>query len=125
MIDTMTRYLEGIIPTKMRHNLRRVFEPAIDRMSSQALRTAGLVISSTTTLAKIGAADYYASVAGALVKIAAGTDMPVLTGWNYDANKFSVACFYVDGAGALTMLPGTQGATLGAARSPAPPKNQA
>jgi len=125
MIDTMTRFLEGVVPQKVRWSLRKIFLPTIDRLSSQPLTSAGLVISATTTLAKIGAADFYASVAGSLVKIAAGTNMPALTGCNFSAGNFNVACFYVDGAGTVTMLTGTQGATLGAVKFPEPPFNKA
>jgi hypothetical protein len=121
----MTRYLEGVVSAKTRFNLKHAFESAIDRLSSQPLTSAGLVISGTTTLAKIGAADFYASVAGVLVKIAAGTNMPSLVGFNFAAGNWNVACFYVNGAGTVTMLPGTQGATLKAVVLPAPPKNQA
>ena len=125
MLDTLQRYLEAVTPTKLRYNFQRMLQPPIDRLSSQPLTSAGLVISSTTTLAKTGAADFYASVNGRLVKIAAGTNMPALTGFNVPATQFGVCCFYVNGAGTVTMLPGTPGATLGAAIFPQPPQNQA
>lgn len=125
MQDTMTRYLEAVTPKKNAYNLKHAFESTIDRLSSQPLTTAGLVISGTTTLAKIGAADFYALVNGVLVKIAAGTNMPSLLGCNFAAGAWNVACFYVSSAGVVTMLPGTQGATLGAVVFPAPTKNQA
>jgi hypothetical protein len=125
MLDTMTRYLEGVMPKKNAFSLRRILHPTIDRLSSQPLTSAGLVISATTTLAKIGAADFYASVAGDLVKIAAGTNMPSLVGFNFAAGNWNVACFYVDGAGVVTMLPGSQGATLAGVTFPEPPKNKA
>jgi len=125
MRDTMTRYLEGVWSKKNAYNLKHAFESAIDRLSSQPLTSAGLLISGTTTLAKTGAADFYASVAGVLVKIAAGTNMPSLVGFNVPAGSFNVACFYVNSAGVVTMLPGTAGATLGAVVFPEPTKNQA
>lgn len=126
MLDTMTRFLEAVTPKKTAWNLRKIFLPCIDRLSSQPLTTAGLVIhGAASTVAKTGAADFYASVNGSLVKIAAATDMPALTGINASATFFQVACFYVDGAGVVTALGGTQGATLGAVVFPEPPKNKA
>lgn len=126
MLDTMTRYLEGIFPTKTRYNLRHAFEAAIDRLSSQALTSAGLVITAGGgTTAKIGAANFYASVAGVLVELTAGTAMPAITGVNAPAGGFNVASFYLGNTGVVTVLPGTPGATLGAVVLPAPAKNQA
>lgn len=125
MLDTMTRFLEGVQDARTSYSLRQILQPPIDRLSSQPLTSAGLEISGTTTLAKIGAADFYASAGGVLVKIAAGTNMPSLVGFNFAAGNWNVACFYVNSAGAVTMLPGNQGATLGAVTFPQPPKNQA
>lgn len=126
MLDTMTRYLEGVHPTRTAHNLRHAFESAVDRLSSQGLTTAGLVITGAGgTTAKIGAADFYAVANGTLVKIAAGTAMPALTGVNFPAGHFTVAAFYVNAAGVVTMLPGSQGLTLAAVVFPAPLRNQA
>lgn len=126
MLDTMTRYLEMFRPTTQAYNLRRLFLPSIDRLSTQALTSAGLVIhGAASALVKTGAADFYASVQGSLVKIAASTDLPALTGFNVSANDFNVACFYVDGSGTVTMLAGTQGATLGKVTFPIPPQSKA
>jgi hypothetical protein len=125
MFDTMTRYLEAVQPKRNAYNIRHAFESAIDRLSSQPQTSAGLLISATTTLAKIGAADFYALVTGILVKIAAGTNMPSLLGCNAPAGGFNVAYFYVNNAGVVTMLPGTPAATLGGVVLPVPPKNQA
>jgi hypothetical protein len=126
MLATMTQWLEGIMPTKERWAIRRVVEPSIDRLSSQALNSAGLVIKTGgSALAKTGSTDFYACANGVLVKIAASTDMPALTGINFDAGNFNVACFYVDSAAVVTALGGTQGATLGAVVFPQPPKNKA
>ncbi len=126
MNDTMTRYLEAVTPKRNGYNIRHAFESAIDRLSSQPLTSAGLVVGTVSTAtAKIGAADFYASVTGVLVKIAAGTAMPALTGCNVASGSVNVACFYVDGSGTVTMLTGTQGTTLGAVVFPAPSKNKA
>ncbi len=127
MYDTMTRWLEGVHPQKSQWNLRKIFLPTIDRLSSQPLTSAGLLVSGTGSgvTAKIGAADFYASVAGRLVTIAAGTDMPALTGINMTAAYFNVVCFYVDGASVVTALGGTQAAALGGVIFPEPPMNKA
>jgi hypothetical protein len=126
MLDTMTRYLGAVSETKWRQAIRRVVEPLIDRYSSQPLTSAGLVISSGgATTAKTGAADFYAVAAGVLVKIAAATAMPALTGINFAAGQFTVAAFFVDAAGVVTVGQGTQGATLGAVVFPQFPKNKA
>ncbi len=126
MLDTMTRYLEGITALNYRRAIRRISEPVIDRYSSQPLTSAGLVIKAGGgVLAKTGAADFYASVTGLLVKIAAATDMPSLVGLVITATFFNVACFFVDSAGVVTLASGTQGATLGAVVFPQFPKNKA
>jgi hypothetical protein len=115
MLATMTAYLSGFKENSWRNALRPVLFHLVDRYSSQPLTTAGLVIKAGgSTLAKTGAADFYASVKGILVKIAASTDMTALTGLVISANNFNVACFFVDSAGVVTVAFGTQGATLGA-----------
>jgi hypothetical protein len=126
MLDTMTRYLAGLKETAWRRALRFILEPVVDRYSSQPLNSAGLVISSAgATTAKIGANDFYASVVGDLVKIAAGTVMPALTGINIAAANFNVVCFFVNAAGTVTAVAGTQGASLAASNWPQFPENQA
>lgn len=67
----------------------------------------------------------YASVQGVLVKIAAGTNMPALTGINISAGNYNVVCFYVNSAGTVQALAGTQGSSLGGVVFPAPPQGQA
>jgi hypothetical protein len=97
--------------------LRPVFEPLVDRYSSQPLASAGLVISSTATKAKIGAADFHAVVKGKLVTIVAGTDMPVLVG-SITAASFNVFCFFIDGASVVTVAMGTEGTTRNTVKFP-------
>jgi hypothetical protein len=121
----MIRYLEGVTDKKNATSIRHAFETAIDRLSSQALTSAGLLVSSTNTVAKIGSSDFYATVGGVLVKIAASTDMPALTGITIGAGKYNVVCFYVDSAGTVTAAPGAQGAAIGNVVFPSPPKNKA
>lgn len=126
MLDTLARYLEGVVSTKTRYALKRINDPLIDSLSSTPLNTAGLVITAGGgTTAKIGASDFYALVAGALVKLAAGTSMSSLVGVNAPAGGFNVALFYVSSTGVVTTLAGTPAATLGAVVFPAPTKNQA
>lgn len=126
MRDTMTRCLEAIRETAWSIGLRKIFEPLCDRYSSQPLTSAGLVVGTVSAAtAKIGAADFYASVQGAVVKIAAGTAMPALTGINISAGDFNVVCFFVSSAGVVTAAAGTQGATLGAVVFPQMTKQNA
>lgn len=126
MIDTMTRYLASIGDVKWRWNLRKILLPLCDGMSTQALTSAGLVISAGgATTAKTGAADFYALVRGILVKITAATTMPALTGLVITAANFNVACFYVDSAGTVTVAFGTQATTIGGVVFPIPPEGKA
>ena len=125
MIDTMTRYLSAIKENHWRRAVRNVVLPLIDRYSSDPLNSAGLVISAGgSALAKIGASDFYATAQGVIVKIAAGTNMPALTGINITAANFNVVCFFVDSAAVVTVAAGTQGATLGAVVFPQFPQGK-
>lgn len=126
MFDTMTRWLECLGDIRERTGLRKILAPIVDRQSSQALNTAGLVISSGgATTAKIGASDFYASVKGIIVKVAAGTVLPALTNINASAGNFTLAAFFVDAAGVVTALGGTQAATLGGVVFPQFPDGKA
>jgi hypothetical protein len=126
MLDTMTRYLEAVRETRWAWALRKIFEPVCDRYSSQPLNSAGLAIhGAASALAKTGAADFYASVTGVLVKIAAATDLPALTGINMTAANFNVVCFFVDSAAVVTVAGGTQAAALGGVVFPQFPKGKA
>jgi hypothetical protein len=126
MQDTMTRNLAGITEVRFRNAMRRILRPLCDRYSSQPLTSAGLVINAGgAAFPKIGAADFYACVNGILVKIAAGTAMPALTGITAPAGGFNVACFYVDSAGVVTAAGGTPAATLAGVVFPAPPDQKA
>jgi hypothetical protein len=126
MLDTLSRYLAAVPDVKVRHALRRVLETVFDRVSSQPVTSAGLVINGAgAVFPKIGAADFYASVQGDLVKVAAGTALPALTGIVIPAGNFNVACYFVDLNGNLTVLAGTPAATLGGVGWPQFPKGQA
>lgn len=114
MLDTIGRYFQGLSNYKDAAILQRALGPLADRYSSMALSSAGLVIKAGGgVLAKIGAADFYAVAGGVLVKIAASTDMPALTGNTIAANSFNVACFFVDSAGTATVAFGTASTTIG------------
>tara|TARA_R110000868_G_scaffold319759_1_gene580699 strand:+ start:3689 stop:4189 length:501 start_codon:yes stop_codon:yes gene_type:complete len=125
MLDNITRYLEGITEAKSRRHLQYIAEPIGDRMSSQALVTAGLVISATKPKAKTGASTSYYCVNGVLVSIAAGTDMAALTGPTYATTLINVFCFFVDSAGNKTSAGGTAATTLAGVKWPQFPKNKA
>lgn len=126
MLDTVARFLSGIAAVRDRDAVRSVVSPIADRMSSQCiLQTEELVISSGgAATAKTGAADAYFVAGGSLVKVAASTTLPALSG-TIAANKFNVFAFFVDGAGNLTSAIGKEGATLGACRYPEFPKGKA
>lgn len=125
MLNTVSQYLAGMAAERDRKALRPILNAIADRMASQALTSAGLVISATTTLAKTGAAIFYAVADGKHVSIAAGTDMPALTGLNITAGKFNVAVFYIDSAGTVTVGFGTEGASAAAVKFPQTPEKKA
>ena len=126
MIDTMTRFLAGVNPPATSFFLRKIIEPLVDRCSTHPLISANLVITGAGgTAAKIGATDFYASCGGILVKIAAGTVMPALTGINIAANAFNVVSFFVDSVGVVTLGSGTAGPTLARVVLQAPPLRKA
>lgn len=126
MKDTITRYLKTLASQPGERSLLTVLKAIGDRMSSQPIRTAGLVIKAgASALAKIGSADYYATVNGKLVKIAASTDMPALTGLTITANSFNVACFFVDSAGTVTASFGTEATAIANITWPEFPENKA
>ena len=119
MRNTIAQYLAKIGAGNDREALVPVLQAIAAQVNTQALNTAGLVISSAGAVtAKIGATDFYATVRGALVKIAAGTALPVLTGLTITANRFNVACFFVDASGATSVLFGTEAAAIGNVKWP-------
>lgn len=125
--DTLSRWIAQVKDNTSQYGLRKLIEPLFDRMSS-----VGLVISTPVINAggaafpKMGAADSYFVVNGVLVKIAAATALPALTGANAIQNGFIIVCYFVDAAGNLTMLYGaTSGTTLALAKWPQFPKQKA
>lgn len=126
MIDTITRFLSAIPDAATRRAVRNVVRPGVDRLSSQALTTAGLVINGAgATFAKTGAAPCYACAAGKLVMIPAGTALPAPTGLAIPAGSTAVASFYTDSAGNITMQGSTPAALLPSVTWPEPLPGQA
>jgi hypothetical protein len=126
MFDTTSRYLSTISDALTSRAIRVPINSLVDRYSSQALNSAGLVINAGgAAFPKIGAADFYAVAQGILVKIAAGTAMPALTGITALAGGFVLACFFVDSAGVVTVAGGAPAATLGGAGWPQFPRGKA
>ena len=124
MIDTISKWLLGVPGDRLKEFLRAILNPIGDRMSTQCLTSAGLVIKAGGgVLAKAGSITYL-SVTGKLVKLAANTDMAALSGTVTNA-KFNVFAFFVDAAGTLTSAMGTEGATLAAVVFPPFPVNKA
>lgn len=99
--------------------LRPVLSAIVDRFSSQATATAGLVIKAGGgVLAKTGATAFQGVAGGVPVTIDASTDMPALTGINITAAKYNVVCFFIDSASVVTAVAGTEGASLAAVKFP-------
>lgn len=111
MLDTIRRYLNTISEVRHRAAIAAVVEPIGDRISTQTLTSAGLVIKAGGgVLVKAGAA-FYAMVKGKLVTKAINTDMAALVGTVTNA-KFNVFAFFLDGDGTLTTAMGVEGSTL-------------
>lgn len=126
MQDTIARYLEAVQDARTQYNLRRILMPIGDRMASQCLSSAGLVISSGgATTAKTGAATTNVIANGNLVQVSGGTTLPVLTGLVITAAYFNVAVFFCDSAGNLTVAFGIQATTLAAVTFPTVPVGKA
>lgn len=124
MQDNIKRIVGSMPAGAPRRELETMLSAIADRMSSQATVSAGLEIAGTTTLAQIGASSTFRGVAdGVNVTIAAGTDMPALTGSSHTAAYYNVYCFFIDSASTVTVAQGTEGATLAAVKWPTfPPK---
>lgn len=119
MQGTLSQHLALIGAGSDRKGVGAAAENIGGRLNTQALTTAGLVIKAgTSTLAKTGAAAFYAVVGGRLVTIAAATDMPALTGLVITAASFNVACFFVDAASAVTVRFGTEATAIAGVKFP-------
>ncbi len=126
MTSKIRQFLNKLSVQNDRQLLATPFNAIADRLSCCAVATAGLVIKAGgSTLAKTGATAFYAVVKGKLVTVAAGVDMPALTGLVITAAKFNVACFYIDDAGTVTAKFGTEGAAIASIKFPQPPEGKA
>lgn len=115
MRNTITQYLSTVGSGTDKAALYAVLEAIADRLNSCATATAGLVIKAGGgVLAKTGATAFRGTVGGRQVTVAAGTDMPALTGLTVAANKFNVACFFINAAGTVSVAFGTEGGTAAA-----------
>ena len=124
MRNKVSQHLGLISAGRDREAINIPMQYLADSHSTVALTTAGLVISATTTKAKIGAADFYYMVRGSLGKIAAATDMTALSGTVTNA-KFNVFVFTVDSGGTVYANMGTEAGTLGGVKFPDFPVDQA
>jgi hypothetical protein len=126
MQNTISQWLSQISVQLTRSALDRLFKTTSRATSCVALSSAGLVIKAGGgVLAKTGGAAFYASVNGTLVTVAAGVDMPALTGLNISANAFNVACFFINGSGTVSARFGVEGSAIGRVKWPDFPDDQA
>lgn len=126
MQESISSTLASVPGVQARKFITTAINAVADRMSSQMYSNSTLVIKAgASTLAKTGAAISYGVASGKPVIIAAGTDMPALTGLVITAAKFNLICFFVDSAGALTVRMGTEGATAATAKFPNFPEGKA
>jgi len=125
MLDTMTRYLSGVAAERDRNAIRQVLLPIVDRFSSLATSTAGLVIKAGgSTLAKTGTVAFQGIASGVPVTIAASTDMPALSG-SITAASYNIYAFFIDSASVVTSAMGTEATTLAGVKFPPFPQGKA
>ena len=120
MQDNISRFLHGISDNLFRRSLDPLFRTIGRSVATVAARGAGLEIAAAaSTLAQIGSTStFVATVNGRLVTVAAGVDMPALTGLTIAASSFNVACFFISGASVVTVAFGTSATTVGGVRFP-------
>ena len=125
MQNSISQYLEGIPNTQMQNAVRPVLNAIGDRVSTQSLTSAGLVIKTGgSALAKTGASAYYGVVKGKLVTVGAGVYIPALSG-TITAGKYNVFCFFIDSASTVTSVKGIEGAAIGNVVFPSIPEGKA
>lgn len=125
MNGTLYQIVAGIPDAASQKAVRNALQPLVDRFSSCALSSAGLVIKAgSSALAKTGSAAFHAIANGTPLKVAGSTDMPALTGTVANAT-FNVFCFFIDSAGTVTSQMGVAGATRAAMKFPEFPKGKA
>jgi hypothetical protein len=113
MQNTIQQYLANISASRDKEVLQTLMQYVARSVNTVAVRSAGLEIAAGgSALAQVGSTStFVALVGGRYVSIAAGTDMPALTGLSITANTFNVACFFVNSAGTVVARFGTEGAT--------------
>lgn len=125
MQDTVAKYVGGMSGERDRAAISAIVNPIADRLSSQPLATAGLVIKAGgSALAKTGSTAYHATVRGSLVTIAASTDMPALVG-SITAGSYNVFCFFIDAASTVTVAMGIESTTRAGVKFPPFPEGKA
>lgn len=125
MQDTIHNLLDGVAGETTRKAVRTPMKAIGDRLSCQATSSAGLVITATSgkKVPKIGSVAFAGVVQGVPVAIAAGTDMPALSG-NITAGSYAIYCFFIDRAGTVTSAKGAEGTTLALAKFPPFPEGK-
>lgn len=120
MQNTIQQYLANISASRDKEVLQTLMQYVARQANTVAVRAAGLEIASGgSALAQVGSTStFVATVGGRYVSIAAGTDMPALTGLSITANAFNVACFFVNSAGTVVMRAGTEGTTAARVKFP-------
>ncbi len=125
MTATLQQWLEQVAVGRTRFALLEILASVIDRFSSCATSSAGLLISGTNTVAKTGSAVTTFVANGIAVSLAGSTDMPALTGLDITAGYFRHYCFFIDSAAVVTVAAGGEGATRAAATFPPFPQGKA
>ena len=127
MLDTLTRYLSQIANKTEAYALYLVLSAMADRLSSQAVTSAGLVINGVAALfPKIGATAFYAFAKGIPVTLAAGAALPAPAATvTFTTGQFIIVGYFIDSFGTITQAQGNVGATLGAAGFPVVPVGKA
>ncbi len=124
MKGTLSQFINAIPDSTMARKLQFVLEALCDRMACAMLASAAIVINGASAVfPKTGATAVYALVSNALVAIGAGTALPSPVG-TVAQNTFNVFCYYIDVAGALTVLMGTPATTLAGVVFPDPPQGK-
>lgn len=126
MKDTIARYLgTGTFSERQRVDLSAMLKPIADRLSSQALVSAGLVIgggSKLTPRTSASVTSYYA-VKGKILSQSTSVEQAALSGTVTNA-KYNFYAFFIDGAGTLSSLMGTESTTYALATLPEFPEGK-
>jgi len=121
---TFTQAIAGLAGENQRIALMNACRPIADRLSSQSINSAALRIKGGSASVTVQTNAAYLGVAkGTLVSKASATDLPALVGTVVNAT-FNVFCFFIDGAGNLTVAMGLAGTTLAKVVFPAIPENK-